>query len=49
MAESFSLPEAIPSYQPFKYPPDFHLAHLHQRCSMPGKPDLTQPACPCCK
>ncbi len=36
-------------YQPYKYPPDYELALLHQRCSMPGKPDLSQPPCPCCK
>ena len=45
MAESASAH----SYHPYKYPPDYELAFLHQSCTMPGKPDLSRQPCPCCK
>lgn len=35
-------------YRPFRYPPDFALARLHQKASMPGQEDLLQLSCPCC-
>lgn len=27
-------------YKPFKYPPDYALARVHQQATMPGKPNL---------
>lgn len=36
------------NYDPFKYPPDFELARLHQRASMPGKIAKNAEICPCC-
>ena len=43
-----SLSEERP-YQPFRYPPDYHLARTHQQASMPGKQDKRNPAsCSCC-
>jgi hypothetical protein len=47
MAES--LNSGTLTYQPYKYPPNFNLALLHQKGSMPGKPDTYQTPCPCCK
>ena len=30
------------SYDPFKYPPDYELARIHQRSSKPGKKTYLQ-------
>ena len=35
-------------YRPFKFPPDYPLAKLHQRATMPGKEDPLELSCPCC-
>jgi len=36
-------------YNPFKYPPDYNLARIHQKASMPGIPSKQHPVhCPCC-
>lgn len=43
-----SISSDIP-YKPFKFPPDYHLARIHQQASMPGKPDKSNPVvCSCC-
>ena len=37
------------TFSPFKYPPNYTLARIHQSASMPGKPDKRNPeVCPCC-
>lgn len=40
--------EDIGTYKPFKYPPDYALAKLHQKATIPGEPDPLQLGCPCC-
>jgi hypothetical protein len=36
-------------YKPFRYPPDYNLARIHQLSSMPGKPRPSGERCPCCE
>lgn len=43
-----SISSEIP-YNPYKYPPDYDLARIHQETSMPGRPNKLSPiVCPCC-
>lgn len=37
------------NYNPFRYPPDYELARVHQIATMPGKPDPKGQICPCCQ
>lgn len=48
MENSINSDEEISPYRPFKYPPDYALARIHQKATMPGKEDPLQLTCPCC-
>jgi len=37
MEKSINSDEEIGPYRPFKYPPDYALARIHQKATMPGK------------